>query len=225
MRHLDHQEIYILVKNLSEYVDGFVEPMSLSLIEEFGKDPFLILISCLLSLRAKDSVTYPLCQRLFLRYKTPYDFVEIDTKELEKHIYTIGFYKRKAAILKTISAVLLERHNGKVPTTQKELLALPGVGIKTANLVLGMAYDVPALCVDIHVHRLSNLLKIVKTKTPEQTEIALQKVLPKDIWIEWNRLLVMWGQNRCIKRSPECLYCSQGLLFCPEVLKKKKTII
>lgn len=221
MRHWDHKKIYQLIHDLELYVDGFVEPMSFFLINEFGKDPFLILVSCLLSLRARDTSTYPLCKSLFKYYKTPVDFATLDIHKLESLIYSIGFYKRKARTIKEVSAFLINKYNGRVPSTQQELLALPGVGIKTAHLVLGLAYDIPALCVDIHVHRLSNLLGIVTTKTPEKTERALQNILPRDVWINWNRLLVMWGQNRCLKRSPACYYCAHGLLFCPEVMAKK----
>ena len=158
-------------------------------------------------LRSKDLVTIPVCSELFGRVKTPQEFLNTPLPELEKIIYRIGFYKQKAKNLHAVSRELLERFDGKVPRTEEELLTLPGVGRKTANLVLGVAYGIPAICVDIHVHRISNRLGLVKTKTPEETEEALKKILPKDLWIEFNTLLVMWGQNVCVPVSPFCSRC------------------
>lgn len=183
------------------------EPMVCTIVSQFGHDPFLILISCLLSLRTKDTTTLPICLTLFQQLKTPSDFIAIPLKKLEDLIYPVGFYRRKAATLKKISATLQNQYDSKVPANKKDLLSLPGVGLKTANLVLGEGFGIPAICVDTHVHRISNRLGLVKTETPEQTEEALQKILPKKYWVEYNRLLVMWGQNICVPISPKCSEC------------------
>lgn len=185
-----------------------VQPMVFTISDEFGKNPFLILISCLLSLRAKDTTTLPICRILFKKAQTPEEILAIPLPKLEKIIYKTGFYKRKAKQLHLVSKEILERFGGVVPKTERELLSIKGVGIKTANLVLAEAYDIPAICVDTHVHRISNRLGIVKTKTPDATEKALKLVLPKKYWREWNRLLVMWGQNICVPVSPFCSKCA-----------------
>ncbi len=200
--------IEALLSVLQNKTANFLLPLSDHVIAEFGNDPFLILISCLLSLRAKDLATIPLCSALFKRAKTPHELLALPLPELEKIIYRIGFYKQKAKGLHAVSRELLERHDGKVPKTEEELLTLPGVGRKTANLVLGIAYGIPAICVDVHVHRISNRLGLIKTKTPEETEEALKKVLPKKHWIEYNKLIVMWGQNICVPVSPFCSKCA-----------------
>jgi endonuclease-3 len=189
----------LVLKKLKEIIDvaqGIIpEPMSVRIAREYGSDPFLILISCLLSLRSRDTVTYGVCKKLFSRVQTPAQFLSFPTKDLESIIYPIGFYHKKAQTLKEVSEAVLTRFDGKVPNTLEDLLSLPGVGRKTANLVLAEAYGVPALVVDTHVHRLANLLGLVSTKTPEQTERALEKIIPRDRWIETHRMLVMCGQN------------------------------
>lgn len=173
----------------------FCLPMCDTIIAEYGRDPFLILISCLLSLRARDKVTIHVCRALFSLIRTPAELTAMPREALEKIIYKTGFYQNKAHVLQAVSHALIERHGGQVPSTELELLALPGVGQKTANLVLGLAFGIPALCVDTHVHRISNLWGIVHAKTPDKTEKALKQVIPQEYWITWNRLLVMLGQN------------------------------
>jgi endonuclease-3 len=199
------------ISQLRNKIQDYPKPMSFLIIDKFGKDPFLLLISCIFSLRARDTVTLPVSINFFKQARTPQQIVDIPLTTLESLIYPVGFYKRKALQIKQISSILLDKHNGKVPQIESELLALPGVGIKTANLVLGMAFDIPAVCVDIHVHRISNNLGIVHTKTAEQTEKELKKVLPKEYWIEWNKLLVTWGQNVC-PRSQICELCDAAQL-------------
>ncbi len=186
------QEIIKILRRLTRHM---VRPMSFFIAKTYHKDPFLILISCLLSLRAKDSVTLPISQKLFSKVLTPQDLLKIPVLELEKIIYPIGFYHQKARTLREVSQDLINRFNGKVPNNEQDLLSIKGVGRKTANLVLGIAFDIPAICVDTHVHRLANQLGLVVTKTPEQTEEALKKIIPKKDWIELNKLLVMWGQQ------------------------------
>lgn len=189
-------------RNWNEFIDaltirvaGFPLPMCDTIIAEYGKNPFLILVNCLLSLRARDVVTIHVCRTLFSRIRTPQELATMPREELEKIIYKTGFYQNKARVLQAVSLALIERHSGEVPTTEAELLALPGVGQKTANLVLGLAFETPAICVDTHVHRISNLWGIVHTKTPDETEKELKKSIPRAHWITWNRLLVTLGQN------------------------------
>ena len=179
-------------------------PASVTLIHEYGRDQFLVLVACLLSLRTKDTVSLPASRRLFPCARTPQEILDLPVEKIQKLIYPVGFYRRRSANLKEVSAALIKNFHGRVPSTQKELLSLPGVGLKTANLVLAMGFNVPALCVDTHVHRISNRFGLVHTKTPEETERALQKVVPKDLWIEYCNLLVMWGQNVCKSRGQRC---------------------
>lgn len=202
-----------IITTLQKSTKRYQPPLIDSIIEEFGKKPFLILIGCLLSLRSKDIVTIHVCRTLFKKAQRPQELLQIPRKELERIIFKTGFYRNKAETLRYVSKILLEKHDGRVPHTFEELIAIKGVGRKTANLVMGLAFDVPAICVDTHVHRISNRLGLVKTKTPLQTEMALQKVLPKKYWVEWNRLLVIWGQNVCTPRSPKCNICP--LTNCP----------
>lgn len=205
---------------LRNAVKGFDDPAVSLVIVHHGRDPFFILISCLLSLRTKDTISAPVSLKLFQTVKNPHDLATMQLKELEKIIYSTGFYRQKARQLKAVARELIDRHNGEVPKTREELLALPGVGLKTANLVLAEAFGVPAICVDTHVHRISNRLGLVKTKTPEETECELQKVLPRKYWREWNKLLVMLGQNICTPQSPRCSTCPIRNL-CPRVGVKK----
>lgn len=184
-----------IIKILRKATETTLHPMSQVIGEDYFHDPFLILISCLLSLRARDVVTYPICVKLFKKAKTPEQFLKMPLKELETIIHPIGFYRKKAQTIKFVSKEILERFHGKVPSAKEDLLSIKGVGQKTANLVLGVAFNIPAICVDTHVHKLSNRLGIVTTKTPDQTERELEKVLPKKYWIEYNKLLVRCGQN------------------------------
>lgn len=183
------------------------EPMTREIVLLYGKDPYLILISCLLSLQNRDVVTLPVAQKLFAVACTPEQMVQLSTSELQNIIRSVNYFKTKALRIHEISQVLLDQFGGKVPSDKTTLLLLKGVGIKTANLVLAEAFDIPAICVDTHVHRLSNHWGLVRTQTPAQTEIALQKILPKKYWINWNYLLVKWGQSMCKTtrcKTPEC---------------------
>ena len=184
-----------IIKILRTATRGMEKLASLKIVARYGRDPYLILIGCLLSLRTRDTVSYPAATRLFAKAKTPKSMLKLPLKTIEKLIYPVGFYRKKAKLLHTVSKDLLKRFDGKVPDSQKELLSIKGIGIKTANLVLGEAFGIPALCVDTHVHRLSNQLKLVKTKTPEHTERELCDIVPKKYWIEFGHLLITWGQN------------------------------
>ena len=177
------------------------------IIKEFGKDPYLILVGCLLSLRSKDVVTIHVCRKLFSVARTPEQMLSISRDDLEKYLFKLGFYRNKAKVLHEVSSQILSEFKGIVPCDFEELLKLKGVGNKTANLVLGVACDQPRICVDTHVHRISNRLGLIKTKMPLQTELELERVLPKKFWIIWNNLLVLWGQNVCVPVSPKCSQC------------------
>lgn len=196
--------ISLLTKQTKQYSLPLVD----TIIQEYGKKPFLILISCLLSLRAKDVVTIHVCRTLFQKAQTPQELLAIPRKDLEKTLFTTGFYRNKAKVLHEVSSVIHEQYDDTVPNSLEQLLQIKGVGQKTASLVLGLAFDIPAICVDTHVHRISNRLGLVQTKTPEQTQFALEKILPKKYWIVWNKLLVMWGQNKCTPRAPKCAQCA-----------------
>lgn len=169
---------------------------------------FYVLISCILSQRTKDEVTYPAAKRLFKLAKNPEAMLKLPLKAIEKAIYPSGFYITKARRIKEASRYLLENHKGKVPNTYGELLKIKGVGRKTAGIVLTHAFSIPALPIDTHCHRIANRIGWVKTKTPEQTEIALMKVIPGKDWLELNELLVKHGQQVCRPISPFCSKCS-----------------
>lgn len=172
-----------------------------------ARDPFRVLISCLLSLRTKDAVTESASERLFHLAGTPERLARIPIPLIEKAIYPVGFYKTKARTVRGVSRALLDRFEGRVPDEIDTLLTLKGVGRKTANLVVTIGFGKPGICVDTHVHRISNRLGLVKTKTPEETEWALRKRLARRYWIEWNDLLVAWGQHVCQPVSPWCSRC------------------
>ncbi|MGC8778853.1 MAG: endonuclease III domain-containing protein [Candidatus Caldatribacteriaceae bacterium] len=171
------------------------------------KNPFFILVGGVLSHRTKDTTTKGVLQRLLQVAPSPQSLLKIPEEELARIIYPIGFYRRKATILRRIAKILVEQYHGRVPETLEELLLLPGVGRKTANLVLAVAFGKPAICVDTHVHRIVNRWGYVQTRTPEETEKALQEKLPLPYWIPLNHLLVVFGQNVCLPRKPRCPDC------------------
>lgn len=184
-----------VLKILRAKTKNMPEPMSERINDEYHNDPYLILISCLLSLRARDTVTYPISKKLFEVVRTPQEMLAIPLRELERIIKPIGFYHNKTKTLKSVSKELIDRFHGKVPDMEDELLSIKGVGHKTAALVLSVAFGKPAICVDTHVHRLANQLGLVHTKTADQTEVALKELLPRRYWREVNHLFVKWGQN------------------------------
>ena len=193
---------------------SMVKPASNRVIEQFGRDPFLILISCLLSLRTKDTVSFPASVRLFSHAQTPKELLKIPLLELEKIIYPVAFYRRRAINLHAVCRQLIEQFQGIIPSDAVRLRMLDGIGPKTANLVLAEGFQIPAICVDTHVHRIANRLGLVETATPAQTESALRDLLPQELWIDCNRLLVTWGQNICVPISPKCSQCVVAPL-CP----------
>lgn len=160
-----------------------------------SKTPLQILIATVLSSRTKDTTTAKVCRQLFRQIKTPQDILEIPQKKLEKLLYPVGFYRNKAKLLKQMARIIIKKFDGKVPSNMKSLLELPGVGRKTANIALERAFHQSAIGVDVHVHRIANLLGLVHTKTPHQTEMALKQVVPKKYWREINKLFVSIGQQ------------------------------
>jgi len=184
--------------------------------EEKTRSPFRLLVACVISLRTKDEVTAEASQRLFAIAPDSDRLARLDAEDIAKAIYPAGFYNTKSRQLNEIGRILRDEYGGEVPPDESALLALPGVGRKTANLVLGLGFGIPAICVDTHVHRISNRLGLVETKTPEQTERALNEVLPRDLWVPINDLLVTFGQNRCHPTSPRCTECPLADL-CPRV--------
>lgn len=184
------------------------QPTMLELLGSEGHTPFQLLVATLLSARSKDSTTIPLVKRMFAEFPKPENYITIDIRKLEKMIYGIGFFRVKARNVKELSKILLEKYHGQVPGTLEELISFPGVGRKTANCILNYVFHKPAIAVDIHVHRISNRLGLVKTKIPEETEEALQKIVPRSSWHQVNRLLVNHGQRICFPRNPQCSFCS-----------------
>ena len=184
-----------------------------NLMDSF-KDPYLVLIACILSLRTNDRTTYPATLRMLKLAKTPQQMMKVDVKDLEKAIYPVGFYKNKAGQIIELSKIIVEKYNGKVPDSIDELCKFKGVGRKTANLVMTLGFGVPAICVDVHVHRICNRLGYVKTSNPEETEFALREKLPIKYWIPINSLLVTHGQNVCKPIKPMCDNCPVNSYCC-----------
>ena len=178
-----------------------------TLVANRSRDPYQILISTLLSLRTKDEVTTEASRKLFEQASTPETMVGLSASSIRKLIYPAGFYKRKAETIRRVSRILLDQYGGRVPDDLDELLRLPGVGRKTANLVVTLGFGKPGICVDTHVHRISNRLGYVATKTPEETEMALREKLPALWWIPVNDILVTFGQTLCKPISPWCSRC------------------
>jgi len=187
-----------------------------TLIKERTNDPYQILISTILSLRTKDNVTAVASKNLFQKAQTPLQMLKLNKREIEKLIFPVGFYHRKAENILEISKTLVENYNANVPSNIDELLKFKGVGRKTANLVVTLGFGKPGICVDTHVHRISNRFGYVKTKTPYKTEIVLRKKLPQDWWIGYNDLLVAFGQTICKPISPLCSKCPI-VQYCPKI--------
>jgi endonuclease III len=181
-----------------------------------SRDPFKTLISCILSLRTKDQTTLVASERLFARADTPAKMLRLSARTLERLIYPVGFYRTKARVIRGICRDLIDKFHGSVPDEIDLLMTLKGVGRKTANLVVTEAFAKPGICVDTHVHRISNRWGLVKTKTPDRTEIALREVLPRRHWLEYNGILVAFGQTICHPTSPWCSRCKIADL-CPRI--------
>ena len=199
------KEIHPAVKALQKAVKAWQTP-AVTLIAT-GRDPFKVLISCILSLRTQDRTTAEASARLFALADTPDKILKLTPEVIEPAIYPVGFYRTKAKTVLEISRLLVDNYGGIVPDEIDELLKLPGVGRKTANLTVTMGYGKPGICVDTHVHRITNRWGYVATKTPEETERALRAKLPARYWLEINDLLVTFGQNLCKPISPMCSVC------------------
>ena len=198
--------IHAVVSEVQKTIRRWKEPV-LGVVARETRDPFRILIACLLSLRTKDQTTAEASQRLFQLADTPEHMRALSMKTIEKAIYPVGFYKNKTKQILAICQSLLRDFGGRVPDTIEELLTLKGVGRKTANLVVTVGYRKPGICVDIHVHRISNRWGYVQTRTPEETERALRQKLPAKYWITFNDWLVPFGQHLCRPISPFCSQC------------------
>lgn len=181
----------------SEFVD-FMENV---------KNPYLVLICCILSLRTNDKITIGAAKRMLELAKTPLEMTKVSCEKLQKAIYPVGFYQNKASQIIELSKEITEKYKGEVPDEIDELTKFKGVGRKTANLVLTKGFNKPAICVDVHVHRICNRLGYVKTNKPDDTEMALRKKLPKKYWINFNTYLVTLGQNICKPQNPKCNLC------------------
>lgn len=181
----------------SEFVD-FMENV---------KNPYLVLICCILSLRTNDKITIGAAKRMLELAKTPLEMTRVSCEKLQKAIYPVGFYQNKASQIIELSKEITEKYKGEVPDEIDELTKFKGVGRKTANLVLTKGFNKPAICVDVHVHRICNRLGYVKTNKPDDTEMALRKKLPKKYWINFNTYLVTLGQNICKPQNPKCNLC------------------
>ena len=201
-KNIDHV-VRILKKEMRDLPDP-----SVTLVGKRWKSPFLVLISCIMSLRTKDETTLPASERLFKLADTPEGMLNLTARQIEKAIYPVGFYRIKTKTIHGICRDIINKFGGKVPDDLDTLLTMKGVGRKTANLVLTEGFQIPAMCVDTHVHRISNRFGYVKTKDPQKTEMALRKKLPKKHWMDYNALLVTWGQNKCKPISPLCSDCS-----------------
>ncbi|UCC95725.1 MAG: endonuclease III [Candidatus Omnitrophota bacterium] len=193
------------IRLIEKQVQGF----DLAGVTEVSKkhDPYRVLISCILSLRTKDEVTAEASKRLFKVAHTPSKMVKLPESTIQRLIYPVGFYRNKAKVIVDVSRRIIEDFGGRVPATQEDLLTLRGVGLKTANLVLGLGYNIASICVDTHVHKISNRLGWCATPTPEQTEKRLQKLVPEKYWIRLNTFLVAFGQRICTSISPRCSAC------------------
>ncbi len=203
---MKNKDIHDVVAILTKESRNWDVPI-VTLQAETTRDPFRVLISTVLSLRTKDQTTAEASRRLFGLAATPEGIVALGEAKIKKAIYPVGFYRTKAKNIVSICRTLIKEYNSIVPDDIDELLTLPGVGRKTANLVVTLGYNKPGICVDTHVHRISNRLGYIKTKTPLETETALRAKLPGEYWIDYNSLLVAFGQFLCRPISPLCSRC------------------
>jgi endonuclease III len=212
---VEDRDIHAAMRVLRREAPKWQTPV-VTLIAEASDSPFKVLISCILSLRTQDSTTAHASHRLFALADSPEAMARLTAKKIERAIFPVGFYRTKAKTILEICRTLIENYSGKVPDEIDELLKLKGVGRKTANLVVTLGYNKPGICVDTHVHRISNRWGYVKTATPEKTEAALRAKLPKPYWIEYNDLLVSFGQQLCRPISPLCSQCPVAK-YCDQV--------
>ena len=210
------EDIHEVVRILKREIRRWPVPA----LAKYAETPFTVLISCILSLRTQDKTTLAASDRLFEIARTPEALLKVPVKRIEKAIYPVSFYRTKARTIRAICEQLLTRFGGSVPSDLEELLSLPGVGRKTANIVVTLGFQKAGIAVDTHVHRISNRLGYVRTRTPEKTEMALRRKLPARYWIVFNDLLVAYGQNLCKPISPHCSTCRIAV-YCKRVGVKK----
>jgi endonuclease-3 len=213
---MDTPTLNKVLRLLKKEIQKFKVPAVGIIAEQAIDRPFETLVSTMLSLRTKDNVTEAASQRILMRAHTPEILASLSIEEIEQWIYPVGFYHTKAKNLRETCRCLLRDFGGKVPRSMDSLLKLPGVGRKTANLVLTVGFGDYGICVDTHVHRISNLWGYVRTRTPEETEFALRKKLPKRHWKSFNDILVTFGQNLCLPVSPWCSKCPIAQ-YCPRI--------
>lgn len=209
-----------VISILQNVTVSFPQPL-IDQMSDAHQTPYKILIATLLSLRTKDATTAQVTPKLFALAQTPTEMVQLTPQQIEEAIYPVGFYRNKAKTLLAVSEILLQKYGGDVPQTLEALLALPGVGHKTANLVLTAGFGLPGICVDIHVHRISNRWGYVETSSPDKTELALREKLPPEYWLEYNQLLVTLGQTLCHPTSPWCSKCPLAKV-CPKIGVNRK---
>ena len=209
------RDIHACMRLLKQEVRRWKEPV-VGVVAKASGDPFQILISTILSLRTRDQTTAEASERLFRLATTPAVMANLSSRQIERAIYPVGFYRTKARRIREISRDLLERYRGRVPDNISELLTLHGVGRKTANLVVTVGFRKPGICVDIHVHRISNRWGYIRTRSPAESEQVLRDKLPKAYWIGYNDLLVPFGQNICTPISPRCSECKL-MRYCDRV--------
>lgn len=216
MSSLKIKNINKIIKLLKKEVKQFENPIATE-IGEKTKNPFLVLISCLLSLRTKDATTAKAAKRLFDLANNPYGMVKLPTKQIEKAIFPVGFYPTKAKWIKQVCKILIEKHDGKVPDKEEELLKLPGIGRKCMSITMCYGFFKSGyLPIDTHCHRIPNRLGWINTKNPEQTEKELKKILPKKYWKDFNDVFVTFGQNICLPTSPLCSRCVINM-YCQKI--------
>ena len=216
MNPTDDETIHEVVRRLEAEYPKWREPIVSQLAAKGRKDPFLVLIGTILSLRTRDETTAGAIERLWALADNPADMVQLTPEAIVQAIYPVGFYNNKTRTIIEVCRQLLDRWGGAVPNDLALLLSLPGIGRKTANLVVAIGFGDDAICVDTHVHRISNRLGYVKTKTPDHTEMALRGKLPREYWIRYNDLLVAFGQQLCNPLSPQCSTCPISDL-CPRI--------
>lgn len=204
---MTRRQIHGAVASLRREVRLWDTPV-VGVVADQTRDPFRVLVACILSLRTRDATTAAASARLFALATTPRRLAARSVRTIARAIYPVSFYRTKARHLQSLCRQLLNRFEGAVPDTIDELVSLPGVGRKTANLVVTLGFGKPGICVDTHVHRITNRWGYVSTRTPDETERALRRILPRRYWIGFNDLLVPYGQHRCTPLSPFCSRCA-----------------
>jgi endonuclease III len=199
-------DIPAVYRALKRYFDTHRSPVG-DFIATRTNDPFRVLIATVLSARSRDASTLKVCARLFERVATFDDLARMPAAELEKELHPLGFFRSKTRLLKALPEAVQRLFDGRIPDTIEELVQLPGVGRKTANLIVAEAFDKPGMCVDVHVQRICNRLGLIRTRTPRETENELRRLLPVRYWKTWNRYLVAFGQTQCLPRHPKCSIC------------------